>query len=76
MPQSTAETANVLGFSIVKGSEAKRMRMGESNPQTPFTGLGGSLGCMVHSQTRRERRGKGWGGHKEEDRYGETYKCR
>lgn len=39
MPQSAAETANVLGFSVVKGSEAKRMRMSESNPQTPFYGL-------------------------------------
>lgn len=38
MPQSTAETANVLGFSVVKGSEAKRMRMSESHMQTPFTG--------------------------------------
>lgn len=59
MPQSTAETANVLGFAVVKGSEAKRTRTSECNPQTPFTGFGGSLGCMVHSQTQRERRGGG-----------------
>lgn len=61
--------------------------MSESNPQTPFTGLGGSLGCMVHSQTQREREGgrgmdtikDGEGKmekrHGYEDRYGETYKC-
>ena len=27
-----------------------------------FTGLGGSLGCMVHSQTQRGGRGAGGGG--------------
>lgn len=37
------------------------MRMSESNPQTPFTGLGGSFGCMVHSHTQgRRKRGGGW----------------
>lgn len=35
--------------------------MSESNPQTPFTGLGGSLGCMVHSQRQKEgEKGDGW----------------
>lgn len=32
--------------------------MSESNPQTPFKGLGGSLGCMAHSQTRTEVKGR------------------
>ena len=41
------------------------MRMSESNPQTPFTCLGGSLGCMVHSEGRegggrREGGMEGW----------------
>lgn len=35
------------------------MRTSEPNPQTPFTGLGGSFGCMVHSKRERERE-RGW----------------
>lgn len=74
MPQSTAETANVLDFSIVKWSEARRMRMSESNPRAPFTGLGGSLGCKVHIQ--RQRRGWGWGGDKWMDGWTERVTCK